>query len=285
MANSKKNNFKTFTEEPWTILNSYFKEDHLSKLVKHQLESYDNFVTNDIKNTIDMFNPVTIRSANDFNEELKQHTLEVNIYFKNFSIYKPRIHENTGATKTMFPNEARLRNFTYSSIMTLDLEIHYKIRSGEKLENIQNIVHVMNKIHIGKIPIMLKSCLCTLKQYNHFTSDALEECKHDPGGYFIINGSEKTVLIQERAAENKIFCHTTKKMKWSMVAEIKSVPDNKKISPKQISMYLSKNKDIYSIYLQLPRVKTPIPVFIIFRALGILTDKHICEYILLDIDK
>lgn len=285
MANSKKNNYKTFTEEPWTILKSYFKEDHLSKLVKHQLESYDNFVTNDIKNTIDMFNPVTIRSFNDLNEEHKLYTLEVNIYFKNFSIYKPRIHENTGATKTMFPNEARLRNFTYSSIMTVDLEIHYKIRSGEKLENIQNIVHVMNKIHIGKIPIMLKSCLCTLKQYNHLTSDALEECKHDPGGYFIINGSEKTVLIQERAAENKIFCHTSKKMKWSMVAEIKSVPDNKKISPKQISMYLSKNKDIYSIYLQLPRVKTPIPVFIMFRALGILTDKHICEYVLLDIDK
>ena len=79
----------------------------------------------------------------------------------------------------------------------------------------------------------VKTRICTLKQYSHLSSDILEECKHDPGGYFIINGSEKTVLIQERAAENRVFCHTSKKTKWSMVAEVKSVPDYKKISPKQ----------------------------------------------------
>ena len=284
MVYSNKQPLKTFSEEPWSILKSYFRDDHLSKLVKHQIESYDHFINSDIKNTIEMFNPVIIRSPNSFDEALKEYNLEIHIQFKNFSIYKPRIHENTGATKTMFPNEARIRNFTYSSTMTVDLEILYKVRTGKKLENVQNIVHVMNKIHIGKIPIMLKSCLCTLKQFSHLSSDILEECKYDPGGYFIINGSEKTVLIQERAAENKVFCHTSKKSKWSMIAEIKSVPDFKKISPKQISMYLSNNKDEYTIYLQLPRVKTPIPLFIIFRALGIINDKEICEYILLDIE-
>ena len=141
MVNSKKN-FKTFSEEPWSILQSYFKNDHLSKLVKHQLESYDNFVNNDIKNTIEMFNPVIIKSPNDYDERSKKYKLEINIYFKNFSIYKPRIHENTGATKTMFPNEARIRNFTYSSIMTLDLEIHYMVRTGPNLENVQNKVQI-----------------------------------------------------------------------------------------------------------------------------------------------
>ena len=48
-------------------------------------------------------------------------------------------------------------------------------------------------IHIGKLPIMLKSCVCVLKQYNHVSNNVTGECAFDAGGYFIINGSEKTV--------------------------------------------------------------------------------------------
>ena len=108
-----------------------------------------------------------------------------------------------------------------------------------------------------------------------------------PGGYFIINGSEKTCLGQERAAENMIQCFNISKnnSKWSYIAEIKSVPDFKCISPKQISLLISSKSNEYgnSIYLQIPRIKIPIPLFIIFRALDIISDKDICEHILLDI--
>ena len=108
----------------------------------------------------------------------------------------------------------------------------------------------------------------------------------DPGGYFIINGSEKTCLGQERAAENRIQCFNIAKnnTKWSWLAEIKSVPDHKCISPKQISMYISsKNKGFGNgISLQIPRIKTPIPLFIVFRAIGIISDEDICQHIVLD---
>ena len=69
------------------------------------------------------------------------------------------------------------------------------------------------------------------------------------------------------------------------MAEIKSVPDFKQISPKQINMMIStKNNGFgYGIYLQIPRIKQPLPLFIIFRALGIISDKDICNIILLDI--
>ena len=92
----------------------------------------------------------------------------------------------------MFPQEARLRNFTYASNMTVNMNIKYTIRTGEMLENIQTIYKILPKIHIGKIPIMLRSSVCVLSHYKHMPSEVTGECKMDPGGYFIINGSEKT---------------------------------------------------------------------------------------------
>ena len=107
----------------WKVIESYFQNQHLERMVRHQIESYDHFVNNQIKKTIEMFNPVTIRSDNDKDEETGLYSLEIVITFSNFQIYRPQIHENNGATKIMFPQEARLRNFTYASAMTLDINI------------------------------------------------------------------------------------------------------------------------------------------------------------------
>ena len=120
-----------------------------------------------------------------------------------------------------------------------------------------------------------------LNQYKHMDTDATGECKFDAGGYFIINGSEKTVLGQERAAENRVYCFNISKnnTKYTWMAEIKSVPDYKCISPKQISLMLSSKSNGfgYPIVVQIPRVKNPIPLFIVFRALGVTSDKEICD--------
>ena len=276
-----------YIETPWSIIESYFKGQHLERLVRHQLESYNNFVGFQIIKTIEMFNPVHIVSDQDFDAVSKKHSLEVFVTFENFNIYRPQIHENNGAIKLMFPQEARLRNFTYASAMTIDINIKYVIRNGENLENIQTFYKTLPKIHIGKLPIMLKSNICILSQYKHVDNNHTGECKYDTGGYFIINGSEKTVLGQERAAENKVYCFNVSKnnTKFHWIAEIKSVPDFKCISPKQITMMVSAKNNGFGtpMYLQLPRVKQPIPLFIVFRALGVISDKEICEKILLDI--
>ena len=136
---------------------------------------------------------------------------------------------------------------------------------------------------------MLKSSICVLKQYNHLDPKITGECRFDGGGYFIINGSEKTCLGQERAAENNIMCFNVKKNnnKWSWLAEIKSIPDDKCISPKQINITIAtrNNGSGHAIYIHIPRIKNPIPLFIAFRSLGIISDKDICRYIILDIKK
>jgi DNA-directed RNA polymerase II subunit RPB2 len=279
---------KEYEDISWAVIKKYFEGKHLQQLIRHQIESYNNFINCQIPKTIEMFNPVNISSENDYNKELKLYKLEIFITFENLNIHRPQIHENNGATKLMFPQEARLRNFTYSSTMTVDINIKYQIRSGEKLENIHTIYKVLPKIHIGKIPIMLKSNICVLNQYKHNTAALTGECHLDPGGYFIINGSEKTCLGQERAAENKVYCFNISKnnTKWSWLAEIKSVPDWKCISPKQISLMISSKNTGFgnTLYLQIPRIKQPIPLFVIFRALGIITDKAICQKILLDVN-
>ena len=278
-----------YIETPWTIIGAYFKNQHLKRLVRHQIESYNDFVNNQIQNTIEMFNTVSVASEHDYCRKSRKNKLEMEITFDKFNLYRPQIHENNGATKIMFPHDARSRNFTYASTMTIDINIRYIIRTGENLENTQTHYKSIPKVHIGKLPIMLKSSICVLNQYTHINNNVSGECKHDAGGYFIINGSEKTVLGQERAAENRVYCFNTSKNnnKWSWTAEIKSVPTAKCISPKQINVMISSKNNGFGhpIYVQIPRIKQPVPLFVVFRALGINSDKEICQHILLDIEQ
>ena len=186
-----------YTEEPYQIIESYFEGKHLDRLVRHQIESYNNFVNYQIQRTIDMFNPVKIHSENDYIEEKQMYMLECSIQFNNFKLYPPQIHENNGATKIMLPQEAKLRNFTYASTMTIDIDIEYTVRNTECMNTPRVIKKTIPKINIGKMPIMLKSSICVLNQNNNFTNSQLTgECIMDSGGYFIIKGSEKTVIGQ-----------------------------------------------------------------------------------------
>jgi len=275
----------SYLEEPYDMIESYFQGQHLDRLVRHQLESYDHFINHQIQHTIDMFNPVKIHSEHDYIAECDMYGLEVTLNFENFKLYPPQIHENNGATKMMLPQEARLRNFTYASTMTVDIRIEYIVRNSGNEPTI--LRKFLPKINIGKMPIMVKSSICVLTQNHHIHPIHTGECHMDCGGYFIIKGSEKTVLGQERAAENKIYCFDGKNTtKWSYYAEIKSVPDFKCISPKQVEMMIaSKNNGFgHGLFITIPRVKQPIELFVLFRALGVMTDKEICSYILLDID-
>jgi DNA-directed RNA polymerase II subunit RPB2 len=267
----------------WDAIRSYFEDSHLERLVQHQVESYNEFVTQQIQQTIDQFNPIVVHSDQFYDATVKKYKLEVWIRFTNFQMNLPQINENNGSTKVMFPQEARLRNFTYASTTTIDLNIQYFVRSGPLLEETQCFNNVIKQIHIGKIPIMLKSSACVLTHYSHLDCHTTGECRYDPGGYFIINGSEKTVLGQERTAENKIYCFpASNSQKHLFQAEIKCTPDTKRISPKQINLYILKTSSGDVIQVNLPRVRKYIPIGIVFRAMGILSDKEICKFMSLN---
>lgn len=280
--------FKQFTNiedyDAFSIIDAYYDKNPIERLVRHQIESYNYFTNVQIEKTIQMFNPVIMRSENDYVADKKQYFLEIQVTFENFKMFLPQIYENNGATKIMYPNEARTRSFTYSSYMNIDLHILYIIRDTENMDCPRYIKKVLPSICIGKMPIMLKSDCCVLKSQPSIIDGQFGECPIDLGGYFIVKGSEKTVLGQERSAENKIYCFEDSG-KYSWRAELKSVPDNKSISPKQVNVLVSSKSNGfgYGIFVEIPRMKNPVEIFVLFRALHVLSDKSICEYILLDL--
>ena len=274
-----------YDTEPFTIIESYFHGRHSSRLVRHQLESYNYCVNHQLPQTIQMFNPVSIRSDKDFIAELNQYALETEITFTNLKIHQPHIYENNGSTKIMLPTTAKLRNFTYASNLTIDINIKYTVRDTVNMDQPRIINKTISKISIGKFPIMVNSSICVLNQHSHINPTAIDECAFDHGGYFIIKGSEKTVLQQERAAQNVVYCYDGKNTaKCSWYAEIKSMPDNKCISPKQIEVeIISRNNGYgYPLKVVIPRIREAIDLFVVFRALGVVSDKQVCQYILLD---
>ena len=278
-----------YEEDAYTILGSYFKDKELNRLTRHQTESTNHFTNYQMQSTIDMFNPRTVSSEKDFNIDTGESALTLIYNIKNLKFYPPQLYENNGATKIMMPQEARLRNFTYASKTTVDLHIEIHVRSSDTNE-LQISELMIPAIKFIDLPIMLKSTNCIIQQYTQQIKANTGECPKDCGGYYIIKGSEKTVLGQERAAENRIYVfHGKNTPKWDWIAEFKSVPDSKCISPKQIEMLISSKTNVYGhgIYIVIPRMKqkTYIELFILFRALGVLSDKEICEYILLNVEE
>jgi DNA-directed RNA polymerase II subunit RPB2 len=277
-----------YIEEPFKIIESYFNGQHSSRLVRHQIESYNNFINLQMPETIRMFNNIKIRTVKDYNPEKDLYGLEIEINFENLKIYPPQIYENNGATKMMLPMEAKLRNFTYASNMTIDVIVKYTIRNTENMDQPKYISKTLSKVNIGKMPIMVKSTICVLTQNPQLDPVDVGECAFDHGGYFIIKGSEKTVLQQERAAQNLVYCYDGKNAsRCSWYAEIKSIPDYKCISPKQIEIEVASKNNGYGFPLKvvIPRVRESIDLFILFRALGINSDKEICEHIILNIEE
>ena len=267
----------------WKIVDSYFEEKKGIKLIKHQICSYDDFIQNRIPEIIKSFNPISI--FHDYQEEHNLYLKEMSIEFDNIYISKPTIHENNGSTKIMTPAEARLRNFTYCSHLYVDIKININERQLDNLNNFEKRTKYLKKINIGKIPIMVKSKYCVL--YNdEFIKMDNQECKYDNGGYFIINGSEKILISQERQAENKpyAFANIKQNSRYSHTVEIKSTKSNTIGNVKTINVKILNKPNEFgkTIRVTFPHIKQDIPIFIIFRALGIESDKEIIKYILLD---
>lgn len=281
--------YPDFIQEAPIITDAYYKIQPLERLVRHQLESYNYFIHFQAHQTIQMFNPLVARIPEDLIPgTTDKYFLEIQVTVKNMRYQSPQIYETNGATKLLLPSEARLRNFTYSSNTTVDLEI-VSIERNANSEIVRTQNNVIPNVSITEMPIMVKSSLCMLTQNRHIGPEYTGECPMDCGGYFIIKGSEKAVLGQERAAENKIYCFDGKNTaKWQWVAEIKSVPDFKCVSPKQVEMMVSKkdNGYGYGIFVCIPKLKPnySVELFVLFRALGVLSDKEICETILLNVE-
>jgi DNA-directed RNA polymerase II subunit RPB2 len=214
-----------------------------------------------------------------------QHEYEVQLEFENTSLRKPTIFENNGAVLPMMPNDARLRNLTYASPLFVDVRVTTTFIDHTKGGARTSRVRLFPNVHLGKIPVMVGSKYCLLHDQKHLHPSTLGECAEDLGGYFIIQGGERVIISQERMSENRpfVFRNNRNPTKEVEVIEVKSIgPDNDQV-PKNNAvkiMYHPKNQQIWLLKATMPRIKTDIPLWILFKALGVQNDKEIRDLIL-----
>jgi DNA-directed RNA polymerase II subunit RPB2 len=154
--------------------------------------------------------------------------------------------------------------------------------------NTQTRIHTLEKIFLGKFPIMVQSDFCALHGMPRNARYNLGECKNDLGGYFIIDGKEKTIVSQEKFADNMLYIKKVDDEKYLYSAELRSVSENASKPVRTFSVKIctpSKKYTNKQIVVKIPNVRAPVPLFIVFRALGIISDKEIISYCLLDLEK
>ncbi len=247
-----------------SIVQAYFDQKDI--LVKHQLESYNDYVDNILPNIIKQHSPIGLNF-----KDKKVKSILVYFMVDTIHIEDSKYSENNGVKEILYPDIANLRNYSYTSNILIDIEIEMSINDSSgsviKLPN-----KVLNSIIIGNIPIMVNSKYCMSKKY-----DNPLKCKYDIGGYFIINGNEKVIISQEKIAHNTIKVFESNKDKYLLTSEIRSINENIFGIPKCISIKITNKPEMYNneIYINIPYITNPLPIFVIFRLLGCVNDKEI----------
>lgn len=269
----------------WDILDKYFTEnksiDSISPLVKHQIDSYNKFINTTLPQIISGFNPIKITTKQT---EVDNKIQKININVLNPSLTKPIYQLPDGTQTIMTPYIARMNNLTYSSPLYVNVHIIIEYLNEENIT--VKIDKYVNNVYIGKIPIMVRSNACVLHQLPAIGDSDNNECRYDYGGYFIVNGNEKVLIMQDRINENDTLIFPPNNNSDGLYAEIRSMNDSIYLPPKTTSLNMSGklNHMGRSIRLNTSFIRSEIPVFIMFRALGIISDKEIIQHIVYDLD-
>ena len=253
------------------VIDSMFRSE-VSMLAKHQLESFDSFIDTLVQSIVKQYNPIVILGS--YNEDCGKHEQEIHLSFGDVAYHPPMIYENDGSMIQMSPEMARLRSMSYSSNLHVDVIVKTILRSGSKLESEEVKTKTFEKILIGKIPIMVNSRYCNGSN----SKLSKRNCQVDPGGYFIITGSEKVVISQERQAENKAFCFSVTSVsgtKFSHCVEVKSVPGLGFMPAKPVSVKMASKGN--RIYVHFQGCRKEIPLVVMFKALGVESDLAVCD--------
>ncbi|MEM4264917.1 MAG: DNA-directed RNA polymerase subunit B'', partial [Thermoplasmata archaeon] len=279
-----------------TLIETYFKE---RSIVNHQIASFDDFLATvsnpnsrmqkivdstkaapeDLEGGIFRLDPdrtggnvIEIR----FGRKRDERTGEVDVNSPpTISIQKPTVREANGASHDLYPMEARLRNLNYSAPIYLDFTI---IEDGIERE--------AEKVHIGDLPIMVKSKKCNLHKdnidcdhepseedvRNHLVSHGEDLC--DSGGYFIIGGSERVLISLEDLAPNRVMVEVNERYGTRVeVAKVFSQREGYR------ALTLVEKKRDGMLMVSVPAVSGQIPLIALMKALGMENDEDIFKAI------
>ena len=270
----------------WDIVDAFFSQsggpDCAHTLVRHQIESYNEFLDKKLIQIIQGFNPITV--CHNFDTEVGDFKYKIYLNVLQPRITKPMHVASDGTQMVMTPYLARMNNLTYAANIYVDIHVITEILNEDGF--VERKEEQLPNVCIGKIPIMVRSKACTLTQIPEIGhSKENHECRYDMGGYFIINGNEKVVISQDRITENQTLVFQPNGNADGLYAEIRSMPDGVFLPPKTVSLHLSGKPNHMGrvIRMNASFLRSDVPVFVMFRALGVKTDHEIMSYILLDI--
>ena len=222
----------------WGVVEALFKEN---PLVKQHVDSYNEFLNHKIHRIVEEVKQIEITS-----EE------KCSVKFHKLRLEQPTVTEADGSKRQITPLEARLRNRTYSASLYLDISL---MENGAEKDR--------DEVYIGELPIMLKSELCYLKGLTPEELIEKGEDPNEPGGYFVINGSERVLVSIEDLAPNRIII--SKKVgagKESVVGNIFSIKGGFRAK-----IQVERRKEGI-FYISFPASPKNLNLFVVLKALG-----------------
>ncbi|KAI1471396.1 beta and beta-prime subunits of DNA dependent RNA-polymerase [Daldinia caldariorum] len=220
-------------------------------LVKQHIDSYNFFVDHEIKEIVKANR--TLRS--DVDSSFWIEFIDIRVAPPDRSDFSEYRVEND-----ITPMECRLRDITYSAKILVDIAY---TREKQKI--------IRRNVELARMPVMLRSNKCRLYGANNAQMELMNECPLDPGGYFIINGTEKVILVQEQLSKNRVIVEADEKNSIITASVTSSTHERKS------KTYVTLKKD--RIVLQHNVLVEAIPIVIILKALGGLTDYEIMELV------
>ncbi|XP_047167045.1 DNA-directed RNA polymerase III subunit 2 isoform X1 [Vigna umbellata] len=218
-------------------------------LVKQHLDSFNYFVKTEIKKIV--------RANNLIRASRHPH---IYLRFLNVKIRKPSIVDES-VTDEVTPQTCRLSDQTYAAPICVDVEYTHGSRDDPRL-------HKRLNVEIGRMPIMLRSCCCVLYGRDEAELAKLGECPLDPGGYFVIKGTEKVILIQEQLSKNRIIIDTDKK--GNIAASVTS--STEKIKTKTVIVMENEK-----LWLHLNQFPKKVPLMVVIKAMGMESDQEVTQ--------
>jgi len=244
------------TQDDFLMLQkAFFRE---KGLVRQHLDSYNEFIEKGLQEVINEVGEIDIEVPE---QPYKIRLGQIWIIDPQSKISGPYTTEVDGTKHEIYPAEARFRNLSYSAPLSLEMT---PIVDGREQET--------ELVLIGNLPVMLKSKLCVLSQLLPDELIAHGEDPDDPGGYFVVNGSERVIVALEDLAPNRILVDIdTRGATPVYQAKIFSTTVGFRA---RIELRL---KSDGAVYVSMPGVPTEIPLVIVMRALGLKSDKDIAD--------
>jgi len=268
-------------EQARALIDTYFKTTAYP-YTRHHIDSFNNFLGVDMRNII---KTTPILLVKDLIPNTNTYRYKVELFVggeagDQFEIGTPTISlQNTADVRLLFPNEARLRALTYSSTITANIHVRllYTAEAGAKPVLLEIPLDTFQDIPFFKMPIMLHSGYCLLhNKPKEFLREA-GECPYDHGGYFIVDGQEKVLVTKEAQAFNTLYIvpkhNDPRDTRSTLFASIKCLSPKTRRTKTMTFRIWEKGQ----IMVGLPFVRLPVPLFVVFRALGFQSDKEILE--------